>query len=1042
MRAHQDIEFSSQVTGALLPPGARQASIIEQLRHTLVTSLFSPPGNEPGSGGVGLDFERCLARFRAEMTFAARVGPKNRLMLERLGIADDADGVAWPRLYVMGLSAVATVVSQFEYGCLVAETVAREGDVGQDDVDEDEVGEDEVAEPLPGAREDEAYRLLAHSLRSVVMSPAVSSSMTPAEGEGVPPNPLAVARAAVQAVIASTGDCFEAVPRQIRSTKGQPRDVRCIIVSSEVLERLLALTRRLPHLFTLQPLCSPPSYRLDDSDDTKPDPQTTTRHNLLDWKISTPFLRKFAATCHQPEFLAALIAAVNAQQAVEWRVNRRLMEWVRVMAWLDTVSGPTEMPAWLESFSEPVRQAVENLRTWPPEGIQIRRLLEAKGSDPATGEEAVLLRSRRSSPLSSLTKVRESSSTARNPLDNPLVSSVFASLGLNDEAREPNEQDTFFLAWFADFRGRIYVDTPWFSPQGADIQRAMLEFGQGQVLNESGRRALKRHGGGLARRTHVLKDLGITGRSVVTFEERERWVDMHRDQIRASAKNPLEHTFWYHASADPLQFLAFCLEWDRQASDPTAPCHLPVQVDGSCSGLQHMSALTSSRSLALAVNVEGRGDALPADIYSDLAETVKERLLSFSEEALVERMNEKSANKAQAYLLLRERVHWINRDTAKKVVMTVPYGAGSNSQRKHVLDSLIENLCPLGKEDADALDALGRRILTTSKGPSAADADRVDHETAVWWGLSRLAFYIAVELRKALSEKYPAVVKFEQTVSAIGEAILLNRGTEGSLPRPDHQDKLKPDLRVPLAWPAPSGVAAVQPKFNTKQSTVSIKLKTKSESVSVKYDEHLPQVDIAKQINGLMPNLIHSLDATHLNRTIRTITKRGIVSFGTIHDCIQCLPNDLEAVAEVLRDQFARLYESDPDSCLPKVLVEWYEWMSLMHEVVRVPKPKKLPLALAATGAIAVEGERARIFGRDGLDESRVPDALIERIKGLSPMRRAIMNCLVDALHAEPLHTEECTEKTKQFPGLDAFRDNSDDRLDLSRVRESEYFFS
>lgn len=1028
MRAHQDIEFSSQVTGAELPPGARKASIIEQLRHAVIASIFSPKGDQPHNGGIGLDFDQCLARFRAEMAFADGLNAVNLSLLERLGIAGEGNGAAWVRLYVAGLHAVATVVSQFEYRCQIAQAAA-----GVDD------GAAEVRKTSPGATISDAYRLLSYSLRRIIMSAGVS----PVEGEEAPPNPLAVAKATVESVVASTGDCFTIVPKEVHSATGELRTVHCITVSADLLARLIALTRRLPHVFTLQPLNEPPSYYMDHSGATKPDPETTTRHNLIDWAVSTPFLRKFADTCHQPEFLQGLLTAVNAQQAVRWRVNRKLMEWVRVMAWLDTTTHSKKMPEWLESFSEPVQRAFEACRRWPPDGIQIRRLLEANVSSADGADRAVLLRSTGAAPLSSLTKARQSPTTVPNPLDNPLVSSVFASLGLDDKAGEYDKRNTFFLAWFADFRGRIYVDTPWFSPQGADIQRAMLEFGDGQVLNEGGRRALKRHGGGLARRAHVLQDLEITGRSVVTFAERERWIDMHHDQIRASAKNPLEHAFWYHVSADPLQFLAFCLEWDRQASDPTAPCHLPVQVDGSCSGLQHMSALTSSRPLAQAVNVEGRADGLPADIYADLATAVQERLPGLSEVFLGPNADEKAAIKAQAYQLLNERAHWVNRDAAKKVVMTVPYGAGPRSQASHVLDSFIENHCPLGKEDADALDALGRWILETSDGASASNSEAVEHETAVWWGLSRLAYYVAIELRVALNDKYPAAAKFEGAVSRIAQAILLNRGAaDRAIDWPPQNDnEPEPDLRVPLAWPAPSGVAVVQPRFKDERCSVSIT--SRRRTVAVRYVEHLPQIDIAKQINGLMPNLIHSLDATHLNRTIRTITKKGILSFGTIHDCIQCLPNDLETVDQVLRDQFVKLYAPHPESCLPKVLVEWYEWMALVHDVVRVPQPKHLLRALKAPpGAMAAEAERAGLPAQWAVRESQVPSSLVDRIRGLSAMHRAIMNRLIEALAAEPLHNAALMASARKFPALDDFRCDRDEPLDLDRVRQSEYFFS
>jgi DNA-directed RNA polymerase, mitochondrial len=57
---------------------------------------------------------------------------------------------------------------------------------------------------------------------------------------------------------------------------------------------------------------------------------------------------------------------------------------------------------------------------------------------------------------------------------------------------------------------------------------------------------------------------------------------------------------------DPWQFLAACFEVSDafQSPDPTAyESRLPVQMDGSCNGLQHYAALGRDKEGGMAVNL-------------------------------------------------------------------------------------------------------------------------------------------------------------------------------------------------------------------------------------------------------------------------------------------------------------------------------------------------------------------------------------------------------------------------------------------------------
>jgi len=157
-----------------------------------------------------------------------------------------------------------------------------------------------------------------------------------------------------------------------------------------------------------------------------------------------------------------------------------------------------------------------------------------------------------------------------------------------------------------DFRGRLYpVPMTGLSPQGPDLDRGLLTFAQGKPLGT------QEAADWLA--IHGANTYGI---DKVSFADRLEWVDQHREDILAVARDPLQPgplAFW-SASPDKWQFLAFCFEWAGYLKDGLGyVSSLPVTVDGSCNGIQHFSAMLRDRAGGAAVNlVPGEK---PADLY-------------------------------------------------------------------------------------------------------------------------------------------------------------------------------------------------------------------------------------------------------------------------------------------------------------------------------------------------------------------------------------------------------------------------------------------
>jgi len=228
-----------------------------------------------------------------------------------------------------------------------------------------------------------------------------------------------------------------------------------------------------------------------------------------------------------------------------------------------------------------------------------------------------------------------------------------------------------YLAWNCDYRGRIYCFQPHINPQMDDVGKALLEFAEGKELDTS----------------EAVDCFFIHGANEFGFDkaplpERVAWVHEHRMDILASAENPYDNRFWTEADK-PYCFLAFCFEFAEldRVGGHKFKSHLPVQVDGTCSGLQHFSALLRDEAGGAKVNLSSGEQK--ADVYAEVAEIAKE----------INRKNFDSADKEFA-IVYRRLLKELGRKMTKRNVMTICYGA----TKPGFADQLVD-LCR--KEDID-----------------------------------------------------------------------------------------------------------------------------------------------------------------------------------------------------------------------------------------------------------------------------------------------------------------------------------------------------
>ena len=200
-----------------------------------------------------------------------------------------------------------------------------------------------------------------------------------------------------------------------------------------------------------------------------------------------------------------------------------------------------------------------------------------------------------------------------------MVGKRLAFLNTLDVAHRYRDRE-FFFPYSCDFRGRIYPIPQFLQPQGNDVARGLLTFSEAKPLGPNGMYWLR------------VQYANCWGVDKVSFGERVDWANqMLHDVIERFAGieyvetfDPFDYGHLWEGADDPWQALATLYEIVCAFSygDPAEwPCSLPINVDGSNSGLQHFSAMLRDPVGARLVNLEP-GDS-PSDIYADVAASVK-----------------------------------------------------------------------------------------------------------------------------------------------------------------------------------------------------------------------------------------------------------------------------------------------------------------------------------------------------------------------------------------------------------------------------------
>lgn len=215
-------------------------------------------------------------------------------------------------------------------------------------------------------------------------------------------------------------------------------------------------------------------------------------------------------------------------------------------------------------------------------------------------------------------------------------------------ARLLKEHDKLWFPMQLDFRGRMYYSTECLHPQGSDLARGLLTFGESKTLKTEQDFSW-----------FFINGANKFGMDKESFEVRLQWVTDNFENIRKCAENPYSETWWTTADK-PWQFLAWCFEFWRFHTRTTEEfeTNLPCGIDSTNNGLQILSLLGRDLNTAILTNVVPSESNGPQDIYRTVLNRVISRLQQTNEEI--------------PKLLLQSGL--VRRSVIKVPVMAMPYG--------------------------------------------------------------------------------------------------------------------------------------------------------------------------------------------------------------------------------------------------------------------------------------------------------------------------------------------------------------------------------
>ena len=484
------------------------------------------------------------------------------------------------------------------------------------------------------------------------------------------------------------------------------------------------------------------------------------------------------------------------------------------------------------------------------------------------------------------------------------------------KAEKLKDWDNFYQGVECDYRGRIYYVEPFLNYQGSDLARGMLKFARGKPMTESGLWWLAVHTANSFNRSYTLDEIpewveedyrahllreGLDSISVDkwTLEDRVRWTNAHMDVIIEAGRT----AYIFGDAEKPVSLLAACIEWYDYScakdSNRIHFTHLPVGIDGSNNGWQHLGAISKDADTGDLVGLT------PTRIQRDFYVATAKELYGLSEGRLAE-------------LLETMPMKHIRKGISKRGSMTRAYSAGAAKIGENMwFDCKTEDYHEkYGIEEVDCTNLaklLIKAIDTVCPGPletmgylqALAKFEIGEYKKfSVDGTLANGEYSKAVKRMKVL---YSQKDKTDEELEELNDLVKTINSYESRRVYGNGSDRIN--------WVTPSGFEVEYVNFNTStrkcQGTIAGFKSTsaKGNQSQVKHVARVPTKtpDVRGFMCGISPNFIHSMDASHMALVIDNWNG----DFGAVHDSFSAHACDIDELLALTKQTFVEMYDVD-----------------------------------------------------------------------------------------------------------------------------------
>ena len=448
---------------------------------------------------------------------------------------------------------------------------------------------------------------------------------------------------------------------------------------------------------------------------------------------------------------------------------------------------------------------------------------------------------------------------------------------------------SFYQAYNCDFRGRIYPMTPYLNEQSSDNAKGLIQYQEGVPLGLNGQYWLA---------VHTANSIG---EDKLTLDGRAEYVVNKLDDLYSWAADPIANTGWMEADK-PWSTLACAFEWqairDWKIIGGNNPddycCSMPIFIDGSNNGVQHLTALSLDEKIAPLVNLVPT--EIPGDVYMYVAEKTWEALDVLYEELddevktelprilkeikEIKLKREVAETKEEKDNAFKELDAWRTANKRFEKTLFIPFWHLFKDDKKLQRKTVKRPVMTLG-------------YVVTRQGVR----DQIFDDTKT----------LSEELKfkdKSWSNPFGDLLRNTMLDKLKGPATMLNL-FQDLAERANAENKF-------LSWRVPlTNFPAVQEYLKTKEQRVRVRFcganKGKGIQLTIQPKE-TGKLDKRKQATGAAPNIVHSFDAAHL--TLIVNNSDFIVT--TVHDSFGCHPGNMNDLFRITREQFVSFYKSDP----------------------------------------------------------------------------------------------------------------------------------